>query len=459
MSLNSPLGATQSGTVELRQRAAAVPHSRTRAGKLALGVLLVTVTIVATSAAKTDLLLPESVRPVPGWLAGVFGNAGLHMGPAALVPVLAVMFAAYAVAVKCAGRLSTRAVIAAIAAMHALVLLAPPLLSTDVFSYESYARMFALYGANPYTHGPQAFALDPVYPFIGAKWIGTPTAYGPVFTALSAALAPLSIAAGVLAYKGLAAVASIAIVAVVWDVARRRGINHVKAAALVGLNPLIVVYGVGGGHNDLLMAAAMMGALWLVLAHRERASGVAMAIAAGIKLTGAVLAPFALAGLSGPLAPRRRRELVVGGAAASVAVGALAFGMFGGGSLEMFATLHTSQNQGDWHSIPGFITSRLGLGVGHVTGYVLAVVFLAVFVWLLRRVWRREMDWIDGAAWTSAALLASASSLLPWYVAWLMPLAALGRDRRLMRVAIIMTGVVTVILLIGYIPNGGAFKL
>jgi hypothetical protein len=40
-----------------------------------------------------------------------------------------------------------------------------------------------------------------------------------------------------------------------------------------------------------------------------------------------------------------------------------------------------------------------------------------------------------------------------------MPLAALGRDRRLMRVAIIMTGVVTVILLIGYIPNGGAFKL
>jgi hypothetical protein len=90
---------------------------------------------------------------------------------------------------------------------------------------------------------------------------------------------------------------------------------------------------------------------------------------------------------------------------------------------------------------------------------VLAVVFLAVFVWLLRRVWRREMDWIDGAAWTSAALLASASSLLPWYVAWLMPLAALGRDRRLMRVAIIMTGVVTVILLIGYIPNGGAFKL
>lgn len=460
MSVNSPLGATQSGTLELRRRAAAVSHSRSRVGKIALGALLVTVAIVATSAAQTNLLLPESVRPVPGWLAGVFGTGGLHLGTAPLILVLAAMFCAYAVAVKCASRLSARAVIAAIAAMHALVLLAPPLLSTDVFSYESYARMFALYGANPYTHGPQAFALDPVYPFIGAKWISTPTAYGPVFTALSAALAPLSIAAAVLGYKGLATLSSIVIVAVVWDVARRRAVNPVKAAALVGLNPLIVVYGVGGGHNDLLMLAAMMGGLWLLLAHRERAGGAAMAIGAGVKLTGSVLAPFALAELlQDRLSPRRGREFLVGAAAGTVAVAALAFGLFGFGSLRMLATLRTSQSEGDWHSIPGFITSRLGLGVGHVSGYVLAVAFVAVFVWLLRRVWRRQMDWIDGAAWTAVALLVSASSLLPWYVAWLMPLAALGRDRRLMRVAIIMTGVVTLIQLIGYIPNAGALKL
>ena len=51
--------------------------------------------------------------------------------------------------------------------------------------------------------------------------------------------------------------------------------------------------------------------------------------------------------------------------------------------------------------------------------------------WLLRRVWRGQMDWIAAAGWATLAMLLASSSLLPWYVAWLLPLAALGRDRRL----------------------------
>ena len=45
------------------------------------------------------------------------------------------------------------------------------------------------------------------------------------------------------------------------------------------------------------------------------------------------------------------------------------------------------------------------------------------------------MDWIDGAGWATVAMLVAASSLLPWYVAWLLPLAALASDRRLVRTA------------------------
>ena len=66
---------------------------------------------------------------------------------------------------------------------------------------------------------------------------------------------PLSIAASALAYKAIAALSSLAIVAIVWNAARLRGVDQVKAVALVGLNPLLVVYGVGGGHNDMLMLA------------------------------------------------------------------------------------------------------------------------------------------------------------------------------------------------------------
>jgi hypothetical protein len=59
---------------------------------------------------------------------------------------------------------------------------------------------------------------------------------------------------------------------------------------------------------------------------------------------------------------------------------------------------------------------------------------------LLRRVWIGELDWITGAGWATVALLLTASSLLPWYVVWLVPLAALSSDRRLWLTAIVMTG-------------------
>src|SRR5436309_1803922 len=227
---------------------------------------------------------------------------------------MVLMFACYTLAVRAADRLSARAVLMAIAALHALMLLAPPLLSTDVFSYQAYARMWALYGANPFMHGPHVIALDPLYPFIGAKWITTPSAYGPVFTGLSYVFAPLPIAASALAFKAIAALASLATVALVWNAARLRGVDPVKAVALVGLNPLIVVYGVGGGHNDLLMLAIVMAGVSLLLQHRERSSAASLLIATGVKLTAGLMLPFALAGTGRPLARGRRRDVVLGAA-------------------------------------------------------------------------------------------------------------------------------------------------
>jgi hypothetical protein len=458
MSAHSPLGATpQSGTFEfessaLRARTAA---ARERIGLLALSGLVLTGLLVSISATHTAQLLPESVRPVPRSLAGPFGGAGLDLRSYGLIAVMVAMFGCYVLAVRAADRLSSRAVLMTIAALYALVMLAPPMLSTDIFSYGAYGRMGTLYGANPYLHGPAAISLDPVYPFIGAKWVTMPSAYGPLFTAFSYVLAPLSVAASVVAYKGLAAIASLATVAFVWNAARWRGVNPVKAAALVGLNPLTVIYGVGGGHNDLLMVAATMAGVYAILQHRDRAGGGLLSLATGIKLTGFVMLPFAIAG--GALRRTGRRDIVIGAAVVAALLTAVGFGLFGTGPLHLPATIHTSQSEGDWHSIPGFVTTLVGLGfVGRVTGIVLAVGCVAILCWLVRRVWRREVDWIDGAGWATVAMLVTASSLLPWYVAWLMPLAALASDRRLWRMSIVLTGCVQLIELVGYIPHIGS---
>lgn len=435
-------GTPQGGAFELpTPKPGARSSLSARRGRLGLAGLLVTGLVISLSAAQTGLLLPESVRPVPSWLAGPFAATGPDLGLGGLIAVLALMFVSYAVATRAADQLSGRAVLLSIAALHALVLLAPPLLSTDIFSYGAYGRMGTLYGANPYLYGPSAIALDPLYSLIGSQWVSTPSAYGPLFTALSYLLAPLDAAANVLAYKAIAAMSSLVIVVVVWKAARLRGLDQVKAVALVGMNPVIIVYGVGGGHNDLLMLALLVTGVYVLLQRRERTSGALIVAATAVKLTAGLLLPFALAGSGGRRdGARHPRPLLTGAVLAAAPIAALSIALFGTGPLHLLGTLQTIQNHGGSQSVMGFISTGLGLGkLGYAAQLVLAAGFVVSVLWLLRRVWIGKLDWITGAGWAMVALLITAGLLVPWYMAWLVVLAALSPDRRLRLAALAMT--------------------
>lgn len=456
MSVRGPLTDPPSAGLLVPGRSVDVRMASTsRLAWLGLSGLLLSGALVAVGAPHTESLLPESIRPVPAWLAGVFGGADLNLHVGGAIAVLVLMFVSYAFVVHHSGRISARTVVTAIVILHLLMLLAPPLISTDVFSYQAYARMGAHYGVNPYLNGPYAIRLDGVFPYVGAKWSSIPSAYGPVFTAGSYLLARLTVATSVIAYKSIAAAASLGLVALVWRCARLRSIDPVRAIALVGLNPLLVVYGVGGGHNDLLMLLALAASLYALLARRDTAGGALSMLAIGIKLTGGLVLPFALAdggsrrGISG------RRQLVIGCVAGLTVIAALSVALFGSGSLHLFSTVSQAQHEGDWLSISGAIREKLGLQtVGHVVGDVLITGFVVVCGRLLIAVWRGLIDWIDAAGWATLAMLVASSSLLPWYVGWMLPLAALGRDPRLRKVALAMTGVVQGIELLGYIPHG-----
>ena len=413
-----------------------------RQGWLGYAGLLFTGALTALSAARTDPLLPASVRPVPSSLAGAFGHGGINLGFGGMVAVLALMFVSYVAMVRGVHQLTVRPVLIAIACLNLLVLLAPPLLSTDVFSYMAYGRIGAIYGSNPYLYGPSAFTLDPLYPLIGSQWVNTPTAYGPLFTALSYVFAPLTVAANVIAYKTIAALSSLVIAFLVWIIARLRDVSPVKAVAIVGLNPVIVVYGVGGGHNDLLMLAILLTAVYVLLQRKQRTSGALIIAAAAVKLTAGLMLPFALAhGAGERTGPERRRALLVGAGAAAAALGAFSAAIFGVGTLHLPGTLQGIQSQGGLHSIPGLFLAPFGSKVVYtIAGFVSDAVLLVWLGVVLRRVWFGKLDWITGAGWGMVALLVTAGWLLPWYVAWLVPLAALSKDRRLLIVAVALTG-------------------
>jgi Glycosyltransferase family 87 len=353
------------------------------------------------------------------------------------------MFVSYALTIGAASQLSARPVLIGIAVLNAVVLLAPPLFSTDVFSYVAYGRIGALYGTNPYLHGPTLIQWDPLYQFIALRWVNTPTAYGPLFTVLSYLLAPLGIAWNVVAYKAIAAISTLVIVVVVWNAARLRGLNSVKAAAVVGLNPVIVVYGVGGGHNDLLMLAILVTGVYVLLQEKQRTSGALIVAASAVKLTAGVLLPFAVAQSARRRAGSIGLRSVLLGLALSIGIASLlSFLVFGTGPLHLLGTLHQVQAHGGVNSFPGVILTVLGLGklIGTVS-LVLDAGLVVCILWLLVRVWRGELDWISGAGWATVGMLLTAGLLLPWYVGWLVPLAALSTDRRLFTASLVLTGI------------------
>jgi hypothetical protein len=410
--------------------------------------------LICVAATRTNVLVPESVRPIPGGMAGLFNFIGFPLRRGELVPAVILMILSYVLAVRYADRVSRRTVIVSVIALNVIVLLAPPLFSTDVFSYQAYAREFAVYHTNPYIHGPNAIEPDLIYNYIGAKWVSTPSVYGPLFTLISAPLAWTSIVFSELTFKIIAALCSAGTLLLIWKTARLRDVDPVRGIALYGLNPMVMLYGVGGGHNDFMMVSLMMWGVYAMLLGRERTGGVLLITGTAIKLTGGILLPFALLASRGSGRDRMPRRFLTGALLIAAVVATASFGFFGNGLVHMVHTLKTVQYLGGWHSVPGFLLSVSDVHVTALMRTLMSSILLSSLVWLLWRVWQRKFDWLDGAAWATFAVLVTAWAMLPWYVVWLMPLVAVSKSRRLWGAAIVISLIAGAMMVADCTPQG-----
>ena len=220
--------------------------------------------------------------------------------------------------------------------------------------------------------------------------------------------------------------------------ARRLGRDPRFAVAFVAFNPIFLIYAVAGFHNDFFMLVPMLAAVACMLERRDRTAGAMVTLAVAVKFTAGLVLPFLLLGAR----PARRRLRLLGGAAlAALPVAALALALFGAHlpNLQDQSTLLTP------FSVPNVLGLLLGAGGG--APWLLrmgnALVVLAV-AWLLRR----RGDWLAGAGWATVALIASLAWLMPWYVVWLLPLAAVASSVRLRRVALALT----VYLVLTFVP-------
>ena len=394
-------------------------------GNLALAGLVASGFLIAAGVAgEPSSFVPGRKGGYPGWLHGPLANLDLGIDPRGIVLLIGAMWVFYLLALAVSRSISTRGAITAIVAVHLVFLLGPPLLSTDVFNYVEYGRLGLLHGLNPYTHAPAVVPGDPAYAFIG--WRDQTSVYGPIFTLGTYATAPLGVGGALWAMKAVAVAASLGCVALVWHGARLRGRSPTEAAMFFGLNPLLLLYAVGGAHNDLLMMLLALAGVVYVLSARESAGGLAVVGGAAIKASSALLLPFMLIG-----ARARWRTLVAGTLAGAGLTLALGVAVFHGHDLNMLATFRWEQHHGSLHSVPKTLGSLVGLGVGSSGLRVLTVGgFLAALALSLE--WaRRGGDWVVAAGWATLGLLVTTTWLLPWYLVWVLPLGAITGDRKL----------------------------
>lgn len=384
------------------------------------------------------------------WLGDAVGFGRLEGDPLAFVGaallLLGVAAFGWLLVEALAGRLPLRVAVGLALAFHLALLFVPLLFSRDVYSYGAYGRIVAIHGANPYVVGPSAFPTDPFVSFVGPKWLGSPSVYGPAFTTLSALIARLvgTVEGTIVVYRAIAIAASLATLGVIVPLARRLAPGRESLAVVAfACDPVILLHSVASGHNDLLVALGIAGGLALVARGRPTLAASLLTLATLIKAPAAL--PLALSVVAvATAAPRGRRwRAAAPPVSASVAIGsvfALPYMQREDPTLGL-AGLATHEG---WLAPSRFVRRiadlvpgvPLGGAVRAAFALALMIAVVAIAVALARRlrvvpIERREDLAVHaaelGAAWGWAllALMLLGPVLLPWYVAWSLPIAFL----------------------------------
>ena len=350
------------------------------------------------------------------WLGLVLLAAGL-LGPAVagdlrapasrFVLVYAVAVAGFLLLVSARDALPLRAVVLVALLARLAFLPVAPALSDDYHRYLWDGRV-QLAGINPYRYAPQDARLDEVV-FAGRELVNHPhlrTPYPPLAQALFLGLA--GVGGGLTALKFVLGAADLLAAAAVWwlaDTRRRR-----RAFLLYLACPFIVVETWWSAHLDVVAVLFVVLAAGLLARRRDTSAGVALAVAALVKVTPLALVVPALLG-------RRARALpFLLGFVPALLLPLLPYALSGSvlGSLPEAGTSWWAGS-----AVFGLVAAAAGPAAARATSVALAAAGLLALSLFLRG--RGQTAAVFAWSWTLVVLLLPA--IHPWY--WIGP-ATLG---------------------------------
>lgn len=318
----------------------------------------------------------------------------------------------------------------------------------DLYSYAAQGRLVQL-GYDPYHDSPAAlparYAIE-----VSGRWLHTPAPYGPVWLEISRGINALAHPYVPLAAFLLRLPAYVGVLLTIWllpRIAARFGLRADRALWLAVANPVTLVLGLGGGHNDLFMVGLVV--LGFAIAVRREGSWAALAIgSAVIGLAVVVKFPAALGlafvvpvWLAGRAATDRLRD-AVGASAVAVVAGGAAGGLATALSGLGIGWVHQAGADNsivNWQSIPtfvGMLGNTVSLGAAHATeldatirharsagSAVAALVVVALWLLAVRGNDVRRSLLLLGVATVAVVLLGQ--TFQPWYLFWALPFLGL----------------------------------
>lgn len=235
-----------------------------------------------------------------GWLTYGHGNA---LGSAVLITGSVALLLAWTALGRriLDGTVSTRRLLALGATWAAPFALAAPLFSRDIYSYLIQGELLRR-GHDPYVftaidvRGPLMWEVSP-------DWRNTTTPYGPLHLWIADGVVSLShdnVDLGITLFRVLTFAGFAVLTCGVAVLARRLAANPTFALWIGPFNPLVLFHLLGGLHNEALMVAASVWAIFIAVGKTPGrrvfidgcVSAFLIGIAVALKATGVLVLPF-----------------------------------------------------------------------------------------------------------------------------------------------------------------------
>lgn len=269
---------------------------------LLAGYAISSIALFLYSYTQVDLNLTLSQISIWQSIQKTFLSIGYYQRPLStgfFIVIIAALFVLYLIVLSQAAKeaLSVKQVWNIIIVVLCILLLSYPAFSYDMFNYMFTAKTVLVYQKNPYGVIPLQFSgFDPYLTFM--RWTHLPSAYGPIWIGLTLPFYLSGLGYFLvtlwnfkLLMAGFYALCALGIVKILNVFTKE---NTALGLTLFALNPLIMIESLVSAHNDIVMMAVAVWAIYYLLKKRYYLALFLLSVSIALKLMTIVLVPLFL---------------------------------------------------------------------------------------------------------------------------------------------------------------------